>query len=180
MPYDEETGQDIPKPAKRMFKSAKRKRQFAHVFNRVLADTGSEQRAYASAYAATKRSNESMSVISRINTVLRKLGEAASSRLDASTKRKINAALSKGVTSGFPYAKSFGNGLSAAYDVLAKFGIEPAQMISLPLGREGRVSVPLAFTNTDDSFSPTQIENSDLIVAFANMNTGVEIIAYVS
>lgn len=123
-----------------------------------------------------------MNILSRIDRSLSRLGEspASASRLDAKTKSKINKELAIGVTSGYPYARSFGTGLSAAYDVLAKYGIEPARAVSPPLGNSGRVNVDLAFTNKEDSFSPTDIENAMLVVTFEQMDKGVEIIAYVS
>lgn len=124
-----------------------------------------------------------MNIHTRINKALASLGEAVaekSSRLDSATKRKINAALAKGITSGSPYAQSFGQGLNAAFDVLKQYGIEPGHTVSPPHGNSGRVTVDLAFTNTEDGFSPTDITNSVLVLTFHNMNTGVEIIAYVS
>lgn len=120
-----------------------------------------------------------MDIVQRIDAVLAEMG-AASSKLDAATRRKINAALSKGVTSGYPYAKTFGAGLNAALGVLSRHGIEPTQIVSPPLSNEGRVTIPLAFTNPADSFSPIEITNSDLVVSFTTMDKGVEIVAYVT
>lgn len=122
-----------------------------------------------------------MNIHTRINRALASLGEAASAtRLDSATKRKINAALAKGITSGNPYATSFGQGLNAAFDILKQYGIEPGHTVSPPHGESGRVTVDLAYTNTADSFAPTDITNSVLVLTFQKMNTGVEIVSYVS
>lgn len=123
-----------------------------------------------------------MNILERINQSLRRLGEtpAASASMNAALRRKINAKLAAGITSGYPYAQSFGAGLTAAYNVLAEFGIEPARAVSPPLGNKGRVNIDIAFTNKEDSFSPVEISNSLLVVTFENMHKGVEIIAYVS
>jgi hypothetical protein len=120
-----------------------------------------------------------MNVLERIESVLASLSEAHST-LPSGLRRKINAELSRGVTSGNPYAHSFSRGLSAAFDVLASHGIEPARSVSPPLSDTGRMSIDLAFTNREDSFSPIEITNSSLIVSYAKMRTGVEFIAYVS
>lgn len=121
-----------------------------------------------------------MRIIKRIDAVLAEMRASPAASIPAPTKRKINAELAKGVTSGHPYARSFGAGLSAALDILAKYGIESGEATSPPLADSGSVRIQLAWTNKEDSFSPTAIENSVLVISFAKMTTGVEIVAYVS
>ena len=83
--------------------------------------------------------------------------------------------------------RSVGHGLNVAFSVLAQFGIEPDQVLSADLFRETSGSRPLrlAWTNPDDSFSPSPVE--DMALAFSwhterqwGADKPVEIVAYLS
>ena len=74
-------------------------------------------------------------------------------------------------------------GLSVALDLLAKHGIEIADVVdsfrfTMP---EGRITVDLAWTSAADSFSPVEIDNSMLVLAWYKCATGrYECVAYLS
>ena len=109
------------------------------------------------------------------------LREESSNTLPPDIRRKANSEFANSKLGGHPYFDTFGQGLNLALNILAKYGIEPAEMVSPPLGNKGRVRVPLAFTNKEDAFSPRPIDNSDLILTWDKVrHNGVEIIAYLS
>lgn len=117
----------------------------------------------------------------RIDAALALLGESAPGTLSASVRRKVNALLATNKkTNGNEYVRDFGMGLAAAVEALSANGIELGHTVSPPMGKSGRVTADIAFTNTADSFSPVAISNSQLLLTWEKMATGVEIVAYLT
>ncbi len=108
---------------------------------------------------------------------------AKGAKLDPSTRRKANGALVKAGLDGNGRFRSVGQGLSKAFDVLATFGIEPDETLNAHLftGDEGRRTLELAFTNQEDSFSPTNVSNSVLVFSwYTHDQDRIEVLAYLS
>ena len=83
--------------------------------------------------------------------------------------------------------RSVGHGLNEVFSVLARFGIEPDQVLSHWLFAEpsGSRLIRLAWTNPDDSFSPTSVEEMGLSFSWHTEKQWgearpVEIVAYLS
>jgi len=109
---------------------------------------------------------------------------AGHTRLPPDIRRKANAALDKAGFGGRKKWRKVGMAITDAFTVLAKFGIELDEIISAfhidqP---KGTYNVNIAFTNPEDSYSPTQISNSVLHLSWTDL-TGkgqFEVIAYLS
>jgi hypothetical protein len=102
--------------------------------------------------------------------------------LDASTRRKANAALIRKGFDGNSRFRSMSQALSEAMGVLSDFGIEADEVLSAWTykPKTGTNSINLAFSNPEDSFSPVQISNSTLYISWTELETGYEVIAYLS
>lgn len=121
-----------------------------------------------------------------------KLPTVVSNKITPTMRNKINARLAgpaDGLDGNKPWPKAE-HGYAHALDVLSDYGIELDGVVNSmdfkPLS--GRVRANLAFTNKEDSFSPTSIQNTMLIVTFAprghegadRTQTRFEVIAYLS
>jgi hypothetical protein len=107
----------------------------------------------------------------------------ASARLLPAQRVKLNRELiSAGLDGNFLFQKAT-KGLAKAFDVLAKAGIEPDEVVSSYhfMREDGRTTVNLAFTNPEDSFSPVVISNSMLALTWHKVaEDKYEVIAYLS
>ena len=103
-------------------------------------------------------------------------------KLDNSVRKQANIALVRAGLDGNGRFAKIGFALNAAFDVLAKFGIEPAEIVNaFSLSRpSGTYSVRLAFTNTDDSFSPVSIHNTVLHLSWTDLGSRYDVVAYLS
>lgn len=108
---------------------------------------------------------------------------ASTRKMDSATRAKANADLARNGLDGNGRFSKVGQGLSRAFDVLAKYGIEPDETLNANgfMGPEGRRSIHLAFSNPADSFSPVNIPNTMLAITWAEVNPGrFEMVAYLS
>ena len=103
-------------------------------------------------------------------------------RLTTKLRMKANDALEHAGFGGRGRWRKSGMALAAAFNVLAKFGIEMDEVVSSHLmdRPKGTYQVDIAFTNQEDSFSPTSISNSVLHMSWEEVGNGVEVIAYLS
>lgn len=106
---------------------------------------------------------------------------AAGMKLAPSRRALINRALdTAGLDGNLPF-KSPGAGVAQAATVLAHFGLEWDTVISLPPSPEGKRTFDLAFSDPEDSFSPTPVTNGVLYFSwYQHQNGKYEILAYVS
>ena len=107
----------------------------------------------------------------------------SSVKLDSTTRSRINNALERTGLNGNGRYDRAQRGYAEAVDILANFGIELDGIVnSFEFTRpKGRVTVELAFTNQEDSFSPISIGNAMLVVQFERLRENAyEVIAYVS
>lgn len=111
----------------------------------------------------------------------RRLARAA--RLDQKVRSAANQALDRAGFGGRVKFRKVGEGLSSAFEVLAKFGIEPDETLNahnFPEDKGSRL-INIALSNAADSFSPTSISNSGLQFSWQELAEGrVEVIAYLS
>lgn len=121
-----------------------------------------------------------------------KLPTVVSNKMTTAMKNKINARLA-GRADGLDGNKSWPkaeHGYAHALEVLSDYGIELDGVVN-SMGfkpMSGTVRANLAFTNVEDSFSPTSIINTMLIISFAprgyegadRTETRFEVIAYLS
>lgn len=108
---------------------------------------------------------------------------AMGQRLDSATRREGNMLLRKVGLDGNGRFNSIGKALSYAFDALSKIGIEPDTTLSAHLFREpsGSRSLDLAFSNTEDPFSPEPITNSVLHFSWTEVSKDrYEVVAYLS
>ena len=104
-------------------------------------------------------------------------------RLDNRLKADINTSLRKAGFDGRGRWQKIGQALSAAFDVLAKHGLEQDETLNAHLFREpsGTRSIEVAFTNEEDSFSPISISNSVVHFSWTELRERhIEVIAYMS
>ena len=109
------------------------------------------------------------------------MGRNASMKLPRDLRVKLNKALTvAGLDGNIPF-RSLGQGVAQAGAILGHFGVEWDTVISLPPVPDGRRTFDLAFTNSEDLFSPVPV--SDAVLAFSwheHQNGKYEILAYVS
>ena len=108
---------------------------------------------------------------------------ATSTKLDTRTRSQANTALERNGLDGNGRFRKVGEGLSKAFDVLATFGIEQDETLNAHLfsSSKGQRSLQLAFTNREDSFSPTSISNSMLSFSWQELSPDrFEVLAYLS
>ena len=77
---------------------------------------------------------------------------------------------------------SISSALCSAFQALTSLGIEPADIVSadMVMGDRGQRTVDLAFGNAADPFSPVSIANSLLAFSWTRLESGYEVIAYLS
>lgn len=118
-----------------------------------------------------------------VNQVIRRKAGLDNGIVDRKTMRFANAAMrQKGLDGNGRFVKPT-RGYALALDILADFGIELGRVVSSHLfdRDRGNLSVELAFTNPDDSFSPVAIRNTALYIAYERLgDVGYEVIAYLS
>ena len=104
-------------------------------------------------------------------------------RIDSSVKQAANSKLRHAGLDGNGRFLKVGHALSAAFEVLTKFGIEPDESLNADRHRHpnGVWSISLAFSNPQDSFSPVSVNNSVLHFAWSTLdNDRIEVVAYLS
>lgn len=108
--------------------------------------------------------------------------KTSSARLIPSLKRAINKDLMRAGLDGRARFRKPEQGYTKALEVLADFGIELDEVVSSHLfkGPKGVVTVDVAFSNPEDSFSPDSISNSMLRLDFTDVGNGYEMIGYMS
>lgn len=108
---------------------------------------------------------------------------ATSAHLTTKLRQEVNYALDRRGFGGRERWRKPGEALAEAFNVLARFGIEMDEVVnSHILDRpKGSYQVNIAFTNQEDSFSPTSISNSMLALSWEDLgNHRFEVIAYLS
>ncbi len=108
---------------------------------------------------------------------------AASDRLDTAKRQQINHDLNHSGMDGNVSFHSVGQGLAAVGAVLSKHGLEWDETLNANtfLRDQGRRPLAIAFSNPQDSFSPTSIANSVVSFAWYKRESGnYEITAYLS
>ena len=109
--------------------------------------------------------------------------EQRDSKMDRTTKRMANRDLVKAGFGGRRKFRKIGEGLNVAFSVLAKYGIEADETLSAHNFPEdkGHYGVDIAWSNTEDPFSPISIKNSVLALQWTELKPGqVEVIGYLS
>jgi len=112
-----------------------------------------------------------------------KQADFATGRLDRQTKNAILRGFAQKGLDGNGSFRKIGEGLTIAFDVLGRFGIEVGQTLSshLFMGDEGRRNIELAFGNPEDPFSPKDVDNSVLVMSWYKRESGnYEILMYLS
>ena len=107
----------------------------------------------------------------------------ASAKLDAATRRKANAMLSRKGLDGNRSFPKVGTGLAAIGEELTEFGLEWDTTLNahLFMGDSGHTTLDIAFSNKEDPFSPTPISNSMVAVSWYKRETDkFEVTAYFS
>jgi hypothetical protein len=107
----------------------------------------------------------------------------ATQKLSSSLRQKINGDLSRHGLDGNIRFRSVGEGLAKIGAVLSQYGIEWDDTMNshLFMGNEGRRTIDIAFTNQEDSFSPTPISNSMVALSWYRTETDkYEVTAYLS
>jgi hypothetical protein len=137
------------------------------------------------AHAATTIKSFSRELENHVRNVARiKAAAAKASILDRSRKTKINRVFALEGLDGNGRFEKAERGMSKALEVLGDYGIEMDELPNSHVFTQpsGRITLDLAFTNKEDSFSPIQISNSRLVLTFHKFEeTGkYEVTAYVS
>lgn len=107
---------------------------------------------------------------------------AGGAKLPAGTRRDINSDLIRMGMDGNKRFDKMGQVLNVAGTVLTAYGIEWGSVINSHSVSQpsGRINIDLAFTNSADLFSPTDITNSVLAIHWTQLATGLEVVAYLS
>lgn len=103
-------------------------------------------------------------------------------KLDSSVRRAANADLVRAGLDGNGRFTKVGQALTAAFDVLGKYGIEPDETLSAHRHSQPQGTWPIhvAFSNPSDSFSPVSIQNSVLHFAWTDLGNRFDVVAYLS
>jgi len=104
-------------------------------------------------------------------------------KIDSRTKQKINQELIKKGLGGKARYRKMGQAITAAFDVLAKFGIETDETLRVDNfgGDQGNRAIRIAWSNKDDSFSPISIRNTMLALSWTKLDDDrYEVIGYLS
>jgi hypothetical protein len=113
----------------------------------------------------------------------RRTAKAPQGRLDSGTRSAINRDLDKGGFGGAKRFRRMGEALNEAFSILAKYGIEPDEVLNAHTFNQskGHRLIELALTNAADSFSPTNISNCGLAFSWHDLgDERFEVIAYIS
>jgi hypothetical protein len=113
---------------------------------------------------------------------------APTAKMDTKTRNKINSMLSNHGLDGNKSFEKAERGYAAALDVLGYFGVEMDQVVNSHMFSQkkdghpqGSLTVDLAFSNKEDSFSPTPISNTMLVLSYyLKENDKFEVTAYLS
>lgn len=100
--------------------------------------------------------------------------------LKPSTRNRINSALSAAGLDGNRRFEKVGAALSVAADRMRAGDLELGETVSLLETDQGRCSVRLALSNAADPFSPEEISNSVLVLQWTRLETGFEVVGYLS
>lgn len=109
--------------------------------------------------------------------------KAPQGRIDSSTRSAINRDLEKAGFDGNGRFRRMGEALSAAFQVLEKHEIQPAEILNAHTFNQskGHRLIELAFSNAADSFSPTSVSNAGLAFSWHDLGgERYEVIAYIS
>lgn len=106
--------------------------------------------------------------------------ESESTKLDNSLRRKANISLIKAGFDGNVRFVSVAASMNAAWKVLDKFGFEPGNGVPYIGTHGGSFSQNIRFSNTVDPFSPKDISNSVLYIQYAKLESGYEVVGYLS
>jgi hypothetical protein len=112
-----------------------------------------------------------------------KQADFTTGRIDRQIKSAVLRGFAQKGLDGNGSFRKIGEGLTVAFDILGRFGIEVGQTLSahLFMGDEGRRSIELAFSNPDDPFSPKEVSNSLLVMSWYKRESGnYEILCYLS
>lgn len=105
-------------------------------------------------------------------------------RMDRKMRLSINTKLVAAGMGGSTRFQEASKALAEALAILSDFGIEEDGLIfeSHKLHREdsGQIAIDLAWSNQADPFSPETIPNSKLALQWTKLETGYEVIAYLS
>ncbi len=107
----------------------------------------------------------------------------ASKRMDPKFKRAVIPLFKRAGLDGNGRFRKPQHGYSKALDILAKFEIELDDVVSSHLfnGDSGTIRADLAYSNSEDPFSPESISNSVLVISFTKMaKDSYEVLAYLS
>lgn len=107
---------------------------------------------------------------------------AMGTKIPSGTRRDINSDLIRVGMDGNKRFERMSSVLNVAGTVLMAYGIEwgtviNSHQVSQP---NGRINIDLAFTNSEDLFSPTDITNSVLAIHWTQLANGLEVVAYLS
>lgn len=104
-------------------------------------------------------------------------------KLDRTVRQKANRDLERAGLDGNGRFKKPGEALSYAFKALARYGMEPDEMVDgFLLSRpQGSVNIDMAFSNEKDSFSPISITNTMLRIQWTDLGgKRYEVIGYLS
>lgn len=104
----------------------------------------------------------------------------AMTTLKPSCRTLINESIARAGLDGNRRFEKVGTAFSAAVEAMRKHGVEIAEVVSLRETDQGRCSVRVAMSNPDDTFSPTEIRNSMLALQWTRLETGFEVVGYLS
>jgi hypothetical protein len=113
----------------------------------------------------------------------RRTAKAPQGRIDPATRSVINRDLEKAGFDGNGRFARMGQALSKAFDVLSEHGIQTAEIINAHTFNQskGHRLIELAFSNAEDSFSPTSVSNAGLAFSWHDLgDERFEVIAYIS
>lgn len=100
--------------------------------------------------------------------------------LKTACRSRINSALSAAGLNGNRRFEKVGGALSVAVEHMRAGGLELGETVSLLETDQGRCSVRLALSNAADPFSPEEISNSMLVLQWTRLETGFEVVGYLS
>lgn len=104
----------------------------------------------------------------------------AMTTLKPARRTLINESISRAGLDGNGRFEKVGAAFSAAVEAMRKHGVEIAETVSLLETDVGRCSVRIAMSNPADAFSPTEIKNSMLSLQWTRLETGFEVVGYLS
>jgi hypothetical protein len=115
-----------------------------------------------------------------MKTLREAIMKSTPAKLDAGTRRKGNDALVKHGLDGNGRFRNVADAMNHAWMAIGPLGLEPGNSVPYTGGKSGTFSQDLRWTNKEDSFSPVDISNSVLYVQWAKLESGYEVVAYLS